>query len=58
MTRKSQTPSKRGPKPETVKIEGDWETAIDKALAKKRPKEGWPKEKGQKRAYKPHKSRA
>lgn len=35
---------KRGPKAERVKIEGDWEDAIDKALSKKRPKEGWPKE--------------
>ena len=36
--------AKRGPKPETVKIEGDWEDAIDKALEKKRPEGGWPKE--------------
>ena len=34
---------KRGPKPETVKIEGDWENAIDKALKKERPEDGWPK---------------
>lgn len=32
-----------GPKPETVKIEGDWEGAVGKALKKPRPKEGWPK---------------
>lgn len=32
-----------GPKAERVKIEGDWEDAIDQALDKKRPKEGWPK---------------
>ena len=35
--------SQRGPKPERVKIEGNWEDAIDQALDKKRPKEGWPK---------------
>jgi hypothetical protein len=33
---------KRGPKADTVKINMDWETAVGKALAKKRPKEGWP----------------
>ena len=32
-----------GPKPDTVKIEGDWELAINKALKKDRPKDGWPK---------------
>lgn len=34
---------KRGPKPETVKIEGDWEDAVKTALEKTRPIEGWPK---------------
>jgi hypothetical protein len=34
---------KRGPKPETLKIEGDWRDAIKKSLAKKRPASGWPK---------------
>lgn len=33
---------KPGPKPETLKIEGDWKQAVDKALKKKRPKAGWP----------------
>lgn len=36
--------SKPGPKPETLKIEGDWREAVKKSLAKKRPAEGWPKE--------------
>jgi hypothetical protein len=36
---------KRGPAPERVKIKGDWEKAIGKALKKERPKEGWPPEK-------------
>ena len=34
--------AKRGPEPDTVKIDGSWEAAVGKALAKKRPKEGWP----------------
>lgn len=33
---------KPGPKPERVKIEGNWEDAIDQALAKEKPKGGWP----------------
>lgn len=32
----------RGPSPERVKIKGDWEKAVGKALKKERPKEGWP----------------
>ena len=35
--------SKRGPKPETLKIEGPWQKAVGKALKKKRPEKGWPK---------------
>lgn len=31
-----------GPKPDRVKIDMDWEDAVEKALEKKRPKEGWP----------------
>lgn len=34
---------KRGPKPDTIKIEGNWQTAVGKALKKKRPEKGWPK---------------
>ena len=34
--------NKPGPKPETVKIEGDWEDAMDQALAKEKPQDGWP----------------
>ena len=36
---------KRGPIPERLKIEGDWGDAVKKTLAKKKPAEGWPKEK-------------
>lgn len=42
MSQKTPAPNKRGPKPDILKIEEDWEDAIDKALRKKRPEEGWP----------------
>jgi hypothetical protein len=32
------------PVPERVKTEGDWTSALKKALDKKRPPEGWPKD--------------
>ncbi len=35
----------RGPKPEVLKIEGDWQDAVKKSLAKKKPAAGWPKDK-------------
>jgi hypothetical protein len=34
----------RGPKPEVLKIEGDWQDAVKKSLSKKKPAKGWPKE--------------
>jgi hypothetical protein len=34
---------KRGPVPETLKIEGDWKDAMKKSLDKKKPAGGWPK---------------
>jgi len=36
---------KRGPKPDLLKIEGDWKDAVKKSLEKKKPAAGWPKEK-------------
>ena len=39
----TQTPEPRGPKPELLKIEGDWKDAVKKSLAKKKPADGWPK---------------
>jgi hypothetical protein len=36
-------PKPRGPKPEILKIEGDWKDAIRESLKKKRPAGGWPK---------------
>lgn len=39
--------NRRGPKPDTIKIDGDWQHAVNKALKKEKPKEGWP-DKGEK----------
>jgi hypothetical protein len=39
----TKTPEKRGPKPDLLKLDGDWGAAIKKTLAKKRPATGWPK---------------
>ena len=33
---------KRGPKPDSVKIEGDWGEALKKAVKTKKPAGGWP----------------
>ncbi len=33
----------RGPRPETLKIEGKWQDAVKKSLSKKKPEAGWPK---------------
>ena len=38
--------NKPGPKPDRVKIEGDWMDAIKRAFKKKRPKGGWPDDSG------------
>jgi len=37
-----QNKSKTGPKPDKLKLDGDWEEQIGKALKKERPKD-WPK---------------
>jgi hypothetical protein len=34
---------KRGPQPERLKIDGNWEDAVATALRKPKPKGGWPK---------------
>lgn len=34
---------KTGPKEQRLRLKGDWQALIGKALAKKRPKKGWPK---------------
>jgi hypothetical protein len=36
----AQTP---GPKPEILKIDGNWQDAVKKSLSKKKPANGWPK---------------
>jgi hypothetical protein len=43
---------KPGPEPDRVKIEGDWEEAVKRALGKKRPPEGWPSPPGKKKRAK------
>jgi len=32
-----------GPKPQYLKIEGDWRDAVKLAVQKKKPANGWPK---------------
>lgn len=34
--------SKPGSKPDVLTIQSDWQKAVTRALAKKRPAEGWP----------------
>ena len=34
---------KPGPDPERLKVEGDWEEAVKKAMRKKNPPRGWAK---------------
>jgi hypothetical protein len=41
--RKGKKAAKRGPKPDVLKLEGNWRDAVKKSLAKKKPAEGWPK---------------
>lgn len=52
MTMKSKSPIKNrtGPVPERLKLTGDWENLIGKALAKPRPASGWPVAKAKKKA--------
>lgn len=41
--RKEPLPSPPGPKPQYLKIEGNWQDAVKRAIQKKKPPEGWPK---------------
>jgi len=40
-TKKSK--AKTGPKPDILKVEGDWQAAVKKSFQKKKPAQGWPK---------------
>jgi hypothetical protein len=42
-TRKSNDVNPRGPKPDVLTIDGDWQEAIKKSFQKKKPAGGWPK---------------
>jgi hypothetical protein len=35
--------AKTGPKPDMLKLSGNWKQAVKKSLTKKKPPEGWPK---------------
>lgn len=35
--------TKTGPKEQRLKLRGDWQALVGKALEKKRPKKGWAK---------------
>jgi hypothetical protein len=35
--------AKPGPKPEILRIKGDWEKAVTRSFRKKKPASGWPK---------------
>ena len=43
MPKKQPKKAKRGPKPDTLKIDGNWQDAVKKSLEKKKPVGGWPK---------------
>ena len=40
---KAKGKGKTGPKEQRLKLKGDWQALVGKALAKKLPKKGWPK---------------
>lgn len=42
-SRKKKERSRKGPEPERIKFDGNWEDAVDIALKAKRPATGWPK---------------
>jgi hypothetical protein len=43
------TSKRTGPKPERLKLKGEWTNLVGKALKKPRPVKGWPKAKEVKR---------
>lgn len=46
VTKKKQKP---GPEPGILKLEGDWQERLSKAIRKKKPEGGWPKPERKKR---------
>ena len=48
--KKTEIAKKTGPEPERLKLTGNWEKLMGKALKKPRPKSGWPKPKAKKQA--------
>jgi len=40
---KKKAKEKTGPKPDHLKIEGNWQVAVKKSFQKKKPAVGWPK---------------
>jgi hypothetical protein len=44
--KKLKSKMRRGPKPELLKLNGNWKQAIAFSFQKKRPKDGWPKPAG------------
>ncbi len=42
--KEKRTGIKTGPKPATLKIDGNWRDAIKQSLSKKKPTTGWPKD--------------
>jgi hypothetical protein len=45
MSEKAKKQGKPGPTEQRLKLRGDWQALVGKALAKKRPAKGWPKPK-------------
>ncbi len=39
----SRPAAKTGPKPDMLKLSGNWKQAVKKSLQKQKPAEGWPK---------------
>jgi hypothetical protein len=42
-TAKKTAKAKTGPKPDTYKIDGNWQDAVKQSFKKKKPAGGWPK---------------
>ena len=47
--RSARRPAKRGPPPDTLTLDGPSAENVKRALSKKRPKRGWPKQQKKRR---------